>query len=397
MRIVATGAAVIAASVTFGVASSTASAYVVRPGDTLTQIARRLGTTPQALAATNGLTDPNELSVGQVLQTPGLASPNDPGVQTASANAVASMSYTVRSGDTLTGIARRFGVTAAALQSANGISNPNLLSIGQVLQIPLSPAPGPQRPSVGPLETPGGTVPPPTTTTTRPPSGGRTYTVASGDTLYAIARRFGVTVSALQAANGITNPAGLTVGQVLVIPGTGPAPTNPPTTTPTTTPPPNTTPPPPVGPSSTPTLPVSLFGSGATDAQKLALVPSFDRWADAYQVPRDLLKGVGFVESGWNNNARSTSGAIGIGQLMPDTAKWVATTLIGDPNLDPTKADDNIRMMARYLKYLRDVAGDETRAIGSYYQGWGSVSRNGVQPATQTYIDRVLRARAAFA
>ena len=391
MRTLATGAAVVAASVTFGVtATGVASAYTVQPGDTLTRIAARWGTTPAELARLNGLSNPDVLATGQVLVVPGETGTTAP-VTAGVGSATVGLSYTVRAGDTLNALARRFGVPVWTIQSANSIANPNVLSVGQVLRIPLTPAPGPVRPTnVEPLANPGGTVP---TTTTTPPSG-RTYTVVGGDTLYSVARRFGVTVDALKAANHLSDVNSLAIGQVLVIPGGGATNTPVIPVTPTTVPTTTTSP----GPTSpaTATLPTALFGSAANDAQRLAMVPMFNRWADTYQVPRDLVKGLAFVESGWRNDATSSSGAMGIGQLMPDTARWVATTLIGIPTLDPRNPDDNIRMTARYMRYLLDLQHDEAKAIGSYYQGAGSVNRNGIQPVTQRYIERVQAARAHF-
>jgi LysM repeat protein len=125
----------------------------------------------------------------------------------------------------------------AAIVAANGIANPNLIFVGQRLVIP---GPG--------GATPAPTAPPTTAppTSTPPPSSGTRYTVQSGDTLSAIARRFGVTVQAIMAANGLTNPNLIFVGQVLIIPGTGgTSPT--PTPTATATAPPGTATPPPSG------------------------------------------------------------------------------------------------------------------------------------------------------
>ncbi|MGE6555853.1 LysM peptidoglycan-binding domain-containing protein [Exiguobacterium artemiae] len=102
-----------------------------------------------------------------------------------------SKTYTVKSGDTLYKIASLYNVTVAALAKANNITNYNLITVGQVLVIP-------------------GTTPPPTTTVT--------YTVKAGDTLYSIATKYGVTVTALASANKITNVNLISVGQVLVIP-----------------------------------------------------------------------------------------------------------------------------------------------------------------------------------
>jgi len=108
--------------------------------------------------------------------------------------------YTVRPGDNLFRIALRFGTTIQAIAQANGIVNPRLIRVGQVLWIPSSS-------SVTPT----------------------VYIVRRGDTLYSIARRFGTTYQVLAAVNGLHNPRLIYAGQRLIIPGPGaPWPTPPP-------------------------------------------------------------------------------------------------------------------------------------------------------------------------
>jgi LysM repeat protein len=111
--------------------------------------------------------------------------------------------YTVRAGDTLKNIAARFGTTWQALAALNNLANPNIIYAGQVLLIS------------------GGVNPPPTGPS---PSPG-TYIVRPGDTLAAIAARYGTTVAAIMSANNLYNPNFIYVGQRLVIPsGPPPAP-----------------------------------------------------------------------------------------------------------------------------------------------------------------------------
>lgn len=116
------------------------------------------------------------------------------------------------SGDTLSRIATRFGVTVTAIMQANGLANANYIYVGQVLRIPVA---GSSAANATPSPTPTASKTA-TPTPTAPPS--KTYTVLSGDSLWSIAAKFSVSVSALQSANQITNPNLIRVGQVLIIP-----------------------------------------------------------------------------------------------------------------------------------------------------------------------------------
>jgi soluble lytic murein transglycosylase-like protein len=102
-----------------------------------------------------------------------------------------------------------------------------------------------------------------------------------------------------------------------------------------------------------------------------------------------------YLESGWQNGVVSSTGAVGVGQLMPDTVDLVAGRLIGVP-LDPRTTDDNIRMSARYLRYLLDRTGRADLALAAYYQGWASVQRDGQLSATRSYVAAVLALQRRF-
>ncbi len=105
--------------------------------------------------------------------------------------------HLVQPGETLFSIAQRYGTTVEAIVAANDIDNPRLIHPGQRLVIPL---------------------PSPTPTATPTPEGARIHVVKSGETLFSIAQRYGVTLAALSQANGIMDPTILRVGQQLVIP-----------------------------------------------------------------------------------------------------------------------------------------------------------------------------------
>ncbi|MDU2288489.1 MAG: LysM peptidoglycan-binding domain-containing protein [Clostridium celatum] len=167
--------------------------YVVQAGNTLSGIAARFGTTVQALAQLNNIANPNLIYVGQVLKIYG-----NNKIQRGNNNF--STTYIVQSGDTLSGIALRFGTTVQELVQLNNIANPNLIYVGEVLKLPVSNS---------------------VKTGASPKQYQTTYIVQSGDTLSGIAARFGTTVQYLARINGIVNPNLIYVGQVLKISGSG--------------------------------------------------------------------------------------------------------------------------------------------------------------------------------
>lgn len=114
--------------------SSGDTVYIVKSGDTLSGIAAKYGTTYQALASYNGISNPNKISVGQKIKIPGSGSSGSSG--SASSGSSGGTVYTVKAGDTLSGIAAKYGTTYQKLASYNGISNPNKISVGQKIKIP---------------------------------------------------------------------------------------------------------------------------------------------------------------------------------------------------------------------------------------------------------------------
>jgi LysM repeat protein len=99
--------------------------HVVRWGEHLSGIAARYGTTVQAIAVENGIANPNRIYAGQRLAIPAGAWPPAGGFW-----------YTVQYGDTLSGLAWRFGRNQWTIANANGITNPNWIYAGRKLYIP---------------------------------------------------------------------------------------------------------------------------------------------------------------------------------------------------------------------------------------------------------------------
>jgi LysM repeat protein len=194
--------------------------YIVQPGDTLFRISLKFGVSQSAIMAANGLANANLIFAGQRLTIPGVGDSTGTGAGTGTGGA--GTVYIVQPGDTLFRISLKFDVTQAAIMSANGLTNANLIFAGQRLTIPGT--------TVGP--TPAPTAPPP------PPGTSESiYIVQRGDTLFLISARFGVSQAAIIAANGLTNPNLIFVGQRLTIPSGGSVP---PTPAPTSAPPAST-------------------------------------------------------------------------------------------------------------------------------------------------------------
>jgi LysM repeat protein len=137
-----------------GGTSSSGGVYIVRRGDTLYAIARRHGTSVQAIMNANGLRNGNLIWVGQRLTIPGSSggggsSSGGGGTQGGGTIPSSGSVHIVSRGETLASIARRYGTSVAAIATLNGLRNPNLIYVGQRLNIPK-----------GGSSTGGGTTPP---------------------------------------------------------------------------------------------------------------------------------------------------------------------------------------------------------------------------------------------
>ena len=177
-------------STTTSTSTTSATTYTVKSGDTLSKIAANHNTTTSTLTSLNNLSNPNLIYVGQVLK---LTSGSTSSTSTASATtSSATTTYTVKSGDTLSGIAAKYNTTYTTLAKVNNISNANEIYVGQTLKISTT-----------------------STTSSTSTSSSKSYTVISGDTLSGIATRLGLNWKSLAKANNLSAPYTIYVGQKL--------------------------------------------------------------------------------------------------------------------------------------------------------------------------------------
>jgi N-acetylmuramoyl-L-alanine amidase len=333
--------------------------HTVRRGETLTSVAAADGLSVARLAAANGLSIDAQLTAGSQIQIPPRGGPveatsaasesSPPSTETAPSPS-GSGGYTVRRGDTLSGIAARYGTSAAALAAANGMSVRGLLLAGRTLTVPGASAAS----SVSSEDVSG----------SESSSGG--YLVRPGDTLSAIAARYGTSPTALAAANGMSVDGVLLAGRTLTVPGGSSAPT-------------------PAAPSPAGAQPVAEYVSPG-DVGAIAA-------ADG--VPAALAEAIAEQESGFNDGEVSSSGAVGVMQIEPTT--WNDLTRVDGLQLSPDSALDNVRGGVALLRSLLLATGEnQHETIAAYYQGLESVRSRGMLPSTRHYVRDVLALESRF-
>ena len=176
--------------------------YIVKKGDTLYKIAKDNNISVDTLIKDNSLSN-NNISIGQILK---IRTPSMDGtiieecygpdyIPPDTNTTPIATTYTVKSGDNLYTIAKKYNTTASAIMILNNLPNTNL-QIGQILKIPATNTITPTKPST--------------------PSSSNTYIVKSGDNLYSIARKFNTTVDAIKRKNNLTSN-NLQIGQKLTI------------------------------------------------------------------------------------------------------------------------------------------------------------------------------------
>lgn len=181
--------------------------YVVKRGDTLSEIAQEYNTTVNQLVSLNNIKNPNLIYVGQTLKIPISSTTTQEEICTGS------IIYTVKRGDTLSEIAQKYNTTVSELVSLNNIKNPNLIYVNQKIRI---------RNRICNMTVGGNNSSNNENSNTNSSNINtntnnyyKSYVVKKGDTLWGISRRYNVTINQLVEINNIKNPDLIYPGQTL--------------------------------------------------------------------------------------------------------------------------------------------------------------------------------------
>ncbi len=246
--------------------------------------------------------------------------------------------HTVRHGETLSVIASHYGTSVAALARINQLANPNLIVVGTKLKVGGGSAPAGASPGSAPTAS----------VTAR-------HRIRTGETLSDIASHYGTSVAVLARLNHISDPSLIIAGRTIRVPH-APA------------------------------------GGGAISSATVEtlLVNSASR----YGVEPSLVKAVAMQESGWQQDVRSSVGAIGVMQVMPGTARFI-NKVLGGGSLDVHRAEDNVALGVIYLRHMLSSMGTEKRALAGYFAGPGNVGKH-LDKAQRHYVLSVLALKGRF-
>lgn len=223
--------------------------------------------------------------------------------------------HVVSPGETLSGIAARYGTTTSRLAAANNLSNPNLIIAGQRLRVPA-------RLTMNSL-----------------------HTVQPGETLSSIAARYGTSIAPLARVNKLSNPNLIIAGAQLKVPA------------------------------GVTIAPASPSPRAATAPAPVAVIEAaLAGHAASHRVDSSLVMAVAHQESGWQQDVVSSARAVGVMQVMPATARYINESL-GGHNLNFRVADDNVHLGVMYLRHLLHAMPTENKALAAYYSGPGNVGK----------------------
>ncbi|WP_417373031.1 LysM peptidoglycan-binding domain-containing protein [Glutamicibacter protophormiae] len=354
--------------------SSGSASYTVQAGDTLGGIAIKHNMSLSALLSKNGISASKPIFPGDKLTINGSSkSSSSSGKSSSSSKTSGGASYTVTSGDTLSGIAAKNGMKLGTLLSLNGISASKPIFPGDKIKVSGSASSSSTS----------------TSSSSSKPSAGSSkassYSVKSGDTLGGIAAKHGMKLSDLLDKNPqLSTSTPLQIGDKVKVSGSSV--------------------------SSTSTGSKKKIGNtflGRTYADHVVSSANENKdYLDSVSVPsRSEMQSIivstanrmgvdpalalahSMQESGFNMRAVSPANALGAMQVIPSTGEWMSSRVGKKLNLlDP---QDNVTAGIAVIRYNLDNTSNLDDAIAAYYQGLGGVRKYGMYDDTKRYVASV--------
>lgn len=368
-----------------------AKTVTVKAGDTVWALASRHGVSVEQVLRLNKLKASSLIFPGQKLTLSEGASLPKPTTKkskparSASKTSASAKTYTVRSGDTLSGIAAKHGVSLSTLFKANKMNGSTIIYPGQKIKLSGSaaaPARAAAKPAAAKPAAKAKAAP-------KPAAASKTYTVRAGDTLSGIAAKHGLSLSAIFKANNFNGSTIIYPGQKIKLNGTATAAKSAPKAA-----------------AQDNSLVSNKFLHYTYDAQTHTNANVSKRTLLSRQVPspaqmRQIVADTAArhgvdpalalahaqVESGFDARAVSPANAIGTMQVLPSTAKWMGDRV--GRQLDPLDPYDNVTAGVLFIKYLQSNAKNRDEGIAAYYQGLAGVQNNGMYPDTKDYVRKV--------
>ncbi|WP_435198345.1 LysM peptidoglycan-binding domain-containing protein [Janibacter sp. GS2] len=347
--------------------------HTVRSGETAYDIARRYRVTQNALLHRNHLGSSDYIHPGQRLTIPARSSSSssksasDSETSSRPSRSGSTRSYTVRNGDTLSGIAARHDMSVARLRSLNDLER-GFIHAGEKLRVSGSAAKPAKRATSRPAST-------------------STHTVRSGETLTGIAARYDMGLTRLAKLNTMSPSEVIHPGtKIKVTGGTSTSSSGTSKTQPKSGG--NTF----AGRTYSSTIVKAADRNRETLAgrsvpSRTATKATITRIARQHGVDPSLALAISYQESGWDQRQVSVANAVGTMQVIPSSGEW-ASQMAGR-QLDLLDPEDNVTAGVLLLKVLTQQASTTSDAIGGYYQGLASVEDNGLYSDTKQYVANV--------
>ena len=313
------------------------------------------------------------------------------------ANLADGAQHVVKPGETLSGIAAQYGVAVEQLSGLNGITDPDRLAEGQALKLPSTArVPGappsgvqPAAQAGGPTANPSGGGQPQAQASSKPTGATGEYVVQPGDTLSGIAKSLGVSLKALLDANELADPDRLKVGQKLAVPAGATAPASSGSTARSTQPGASTASQP--GSASAPAQPQAQQSPASNPAPD-ELSATLDKLAQQYNVDPALMRALAWIESDGKPYRPDSTAGVGHLTVTDKTFEYIQQMLV-KRTLDRANPTDNLEAGIAYVAAMLKWGGEEPKGLAAFLQGPGSVRTNGIRPAIEEQVKRILALR----